>query len=368
MLSNYFHGLSNGFLTERQDELMNALEQNKRDKALDVLKGIGIITMIMGHSNMGSLFEIYIAGFHMQLFFLVSGFLFRPNRYSTFTSYLQRKISTIIVPYFFYAIATIMICEISDLITGNNSFFLTLYIKGIVWSNQSIFPITGAIWFLQCIFWIEIIYFFISKIKSKIYSSILILFILIISARFAIVNVHLPFSLDSALSGLVFYHIGHLIGNNKKASEFFFKKLHVIGWFVIFALNTVLIFYNGSVNPRTCSYGLVPLYYLNALCGTWVWYCVAKWLSNCDKFPFKFLGNYLSDIGLNSVVYLGLNQLTIRGLYNLSLTLLSTNNRYIRAGRNIIICILTLALCYGYTYILNNRYFSWLIGKENKKT
>ena len=43
-----------------------------RDNSLDILKGFGILTMVMGHSNMGESFNLYIAGFHMQLFFLVS--------------------------------------------------------------------------------------------------------------------------------------------------------------------------------------------------------------------------------------------------------------------------------------------------------
>ena len=64
----------------------------KRNSSLDVLKGIGIISMVMGHSNMGSLFEIYIAGFHMQLFFIISGFLYKPERYPHFNKYLKLSI------------------------------------------------------------------------------------------------------------------------------------------------------------------------------------------------------------------------------------------------------------------------------------
>lgn len=51
-----------------------------RNPVIDILKGIGIVSMVMGHSNFGSLFEIYIAGFHMQLFFIISGYLFKRKR------------------------------------------------------------------------------------------------------------------------------------------------------------------------------------------------------------------------------------------------------------------------------------------------
>ena len=50
---------------------------NERKVELDILKGIGIIFMIMGHIEYGDIFNKLIYGFHMVLFICVSGFLYK---------------------------------------------------------------------------------------------------------------------------------------------------------------------------------------------------------------------------------------------------------------------------------------------------
>lgn len=42
---------------------------------IDILKGIGIILMIMGHIGFGGIFDFYIHAFNMPLFFFVSGYM-----------------------------------------------------------------------------------------------------------------------------------------------------------------------------------------------------------------------------------------------------------------------------------------------------
>ena len=52
-----------------------------RDVTLDYIKGIGIILMIIGHSDFAFLYDgllrHFIYSFHMPLFFLCSGYLYK---------------------------------------------------------------------------------------------------------------------------------------------------------------------------------------------------------------------------------------------------------------------------------------------------
>ena len=48
-----------------------------RDPSFDILKGLGILLMIMGHVGFGELFSKYIHAFHMPLFFLISGYFYK---------------------------------------------------------------------------------------------------------------------------------------------------------------------------------------------------------------------------------------------------------------------------------------------------
>lgn len=338
-----------------------------RNPVIDILKGIGIVSMVMGHSNFGSLFEIYIAGFHMQLFFIISGYLYRPNRHPQFKEYLKRKIYTILTPYALFAIITIIVCEIINLFSSSKIYTGYEYFNGIIWSNQSIFPITGAIWFLQCTFWMEIGYYFIAKMKSTLNATSIVMAICFFSAVISKLHIHLPFAIDSALSGIVFYHFGYIISKYKK--EKISGNYHRVNCFigvVIFCFNVYLILLNGNVNPRTCEFSNLILYYLNAFLGTCIWFVFSDFLCLGNTKIIKILSKYLQYIGLNSIVFLGVNQLIIMGLYRLFSGILPVEISYIRAVRNLIICLLTLMICTFLTKLFNNNSFCWMIGKTVK--
>ena len=48
----------------------------KRNDAIDILKGIGIILMVFDHIGFGNMVHTYIQSFHMLLFFIVSGYFY----------------------------------------------------------------------------------------------------------------------------------------------------------------------------------------------------------------------------------------------------------------------------------------------------
>ena len=337
----------------------------ERNPVIDVLKGIGILSMVMGHCNMGSLFETYIAGFHMQLFFILSGFLYDPQRYPGFKKYVKRKLTTIIVPYFFFAAVTIAVCEIVNLVQQEAVYTWGQYLTGMLWSNRSIFPITGAIWFLQCTFWIEIGYYWIAKIRSVWKSSLLVGALLCISALLSVLGIRLPLAIDSAISGVVFYHIGFLISTHKdKLTAPCFLRPGVIVWLVVFIGNAGLILLNGGVNPRTCEFSILPLYYINALLGTWVWYIFSQFLAERGNRVLAACRKLMQSVGRNSIVYLGFNQLIILGLYTGLSLVLPVEIGAVRAGRNILTCMITLAACGILSKGMSASRLCFLIGKR----
>lgn len=69
----------------------------KRNESFDILRGIGIIIMVMGHIGFGNVFDKYIHTFHMPIFFFVSGYFF--NMKDNFKSFFLHQLKTIMVPY-----------------------------------------------------------------------------------------------------------------------------------------------------------------------------------------------------------------------------------------------------------------------------
>ncbi|MEG0019892.1 MAG: acyltransferase family protein, partial [Oscillospiraceae bacterium] len=72
----------------------------KRDLSMDIVKGIGIILMVVGHSK--SPFTAFIYSFHMPLFFIVSGYLFNIKYSESLKSsfgYMIKKLKELYIPY-----------------------------------------------------------------------------------------------------------------------------------------------------------------------------------------------------------------------------------------------------------------------------
>lgn len=65
--------------------------QNKRYDFIDVAKGIGILFVVFAHVNYTPSLLTIIYSFHMPLFFVLSGMLFNPNKYSGFKVFIKEN-------------------------------------------------------------------------------------------------------------------------------------------------------------------------------------------------------------------------------------------------------------------------------------
>ena len=52
----------------------------ERNKELDLLKGIAVFLMVFDHVGWGKAVHTYIQSFHMPLFFIVSGYLWKDGQ------------------------------------------------------------------------------------------------------------------------------------------------------------------------------------------------------------------------------------------------------------------------------------------------
>lgn len=73
----------------------------------DIYRGFCILLMVMGHIGFGSALSHYIHGFHMPLFFHVSGYFTNPEKEKNFLQFLLHKFRTILVPYLVF----VTICQ-----------------------------------------------------------------------------------------------------------------------------------------------------------------------------------------------------------------------------------------------------------------
>lgn len=82
---------------------------------IDVLKGIAIISVVIGH-NMDD--NAFVYCFHMPLFFILSGFIFSTQ---IKRAYLQSSVRRLLIPYISFLII-ISVPEIVSLFIHSQSF------------------------------------------------------------------------------------------------------------------------------------------------------------------------------------------------------------------------------------------------------
>lgn len=76
-------------------------EKGKREKWLDVVKGVGILLMVVGHTKVSDAIKIWIYSFHMPLFFMVTGYLFSKEKWENrgLKFLLKSRAHAYLIPY-----------------------------------------------------------------------------------------------------------------------------------------------------------------------------------------------------------------------------------------------------------------------------
>jgi len=211
---------------------------------IDVCRGIGILLVMYGHVLSSDKNRFLIYSFHMPLFFFLSGWVFKYNRAEKMKNFIIKNIKQIIIPYFIFALATFTIWIIFLHPDSNANILAEL--GGILRGNGH-YPnleFNSPLWFLPCLFSVKIIYAFVTHFVHK--RRFVYLLLALSSALGYILFLHyldsnIPYSLDIALTALVFFGTGHLWKSHsqiipycKKYALLFFPAALVLTY--IFAL------------------------------------------------------------------------------------------------------------------------------------
>lgn len=322
----------------------------RRLEEIDVLKGLGIILMIMGHQYYGVGFDKWIHAFHMPMFFIISGFLYR--RPSVIRKGICNKAKSLLIPYAFFACIHLLIMSAKTLILGGSSKTIFLYVYHILVVNTEGMPICGAIWFLTALFFTTVIFIL---IDSHIHQSVLkMLCILLFTSAGLIIpslGYRLPLALDVSFAGIGLFFVGKMLRS-------ICEKVQLQGNFIIGTLGvllcTITININSSVNLRLGLYGNGVWFFVNAIVMTISLYLLCYTLSKYGNYIVK----EISFIGKNSIVYLGLNQFIL-----IFFKKISVDNLYIGLLVKIVSLVLCLSVLHIITNLIVNSRAKQLIGK-----
>ena len=249
---------------------------------IDIAKGLGMLTIIWGHVVEFGITNSFVYAFHIPLFFVLSGCVFDRERYTNYKQFLTKKIKTLLIPYLLFSFATWAIWVIYLNLTSDN-------VEGIYHPLLQTFIAQGSggylvhnvpLWFVTCLFVVENIYWVLSKYNTKTIIIFLVLFSIIgyylntdpYCILYKFDTRRLPWSIEVALSAIIFFGFGHLFIKKYPHSEIISKvmsnKIHSVLIIVLLYIIVILIAnYNGHVTMGSNILGNPFCFYLGAFCG-----------------------------------------------------------------------------------------------------
>lgn len=174
---------------------MIKLNSSKRNAEIDILKGIGILLVVILHIGLPSMFwSNFFGAFHMAIFIFCSGYCFKAKNFQdTPFKYCLRKLKSLYFPYVSFCVFLILFnnffvsCNIYtdniDFLSANigiaNFYGLTTKldfstmlkeIGAIILFGQHGQPqLAGAIWFLRVLFVITVSFYIIQYLTHKLF-------------------------------------------------------------------------------------------------------------------------------------------------------------------------------------------------------
>lgn len=282
-------------------------ESMKRYNYLDVARGIGMILVLIGHS---AGLSKYFTCFFMQLFFVISGYIYKPGK--TYKENVVHKTKRLLIPYFinsfvlllFYVLMGNTINETKFSFLGILYSRFSLYDTCIVTPKDNIYFLNianGAMWYLTAFFITGLIFHLVIDkcLESKKFLVACVCGLMIITMLLAETPILLPWSMDYAFVGTIFMIAGAFLHKN----AYFEEKTKVAHVAIIAVLFFVTSTFNSGVNTSVREYGIfgkwsVPFYIVIGITGTMLCIWCAKLIQN------TIMGKAFLHIGRNTIIIL----------------------------------------------------------------
>jgi acyltransferase len=313
---------------------------------IDNAKAIGIVLVVLGHSRgMPSGLTNLIFGFHVPLFFFISGFLLKPEKLEEGAGSSARKILRALgLPYllFFvlawgYWLATRHIGG-KALLSAGHAWYEPL--AGLFSGLESDLYVDPPLWFFPCLILTAVAYQAARKfMRLGLSTGLFVGLAFLLSVLWPVwsPSARLPLGLDNMWLALAFYGLGQYL--RVKNRLFPTRKGVPIGIFLVaFSLLVYAVALAGRVDMANMRFGDLPALYLPmALFG------IAATLSISQCLPRSRLADWLSE---NTLIIFPAHFLflsLVRGVAT-SLHLISADYHY-AIGWSIASSALAIALC-----------------------
>ena len=350
---------------------------SKRIGFIEQCKGIGILLMVYGHCttldwqsriNGATAFKAWICSFHMPLFFILGGCLLAyKNEAFSFPKILTKKALRLLIPGLYFSVPMIAMHVLIKLISGDDCY---TYFKENL-TALLLVEFYGAMWFLTCYFFTEIIFLLLMKKTITKIQPILISAVFFIGAVCIKSEAHIMVRFSRLMMAICFLGVGYWIYqillsklvSRYKQSNYEKNRDGILTAIGLIVVGVMLIAtggfgqsFNGTVSMIDASYGdSAPLFVLYALLETY-------------GFVFLSLGvgksiPLIEFYGKNSLIVLCSHMFFIEVFWILNAQIFHLPLGSVDAR----LFALWVILLEAPTIIIINRFFPWLVGQSKKK-
>lgn len=327
----------------------------ERNHTIDILRGVTILLVVFGHVTRTALINQYIWSFHIPVFFVISGYLYYPEKFSLFSEFFKKKFRGLTVPYLIFGFLTFLYWLLIESRFRGTDLNGWEQLIGLFYGSRykSFLEFNGPLWFIPCLFSMEVLFYFIEKMKKPlvILSACLILFIFGVFSKD--ICPWLPFGLCAALIGIIFYGAGYLLHCYSSfyviKEQIISNKLTAIIFIIVLLAIQIIVVPYSNANLARLETGN-PLVYLCLAClGVFIYWLISVLIGK---------SKLLEWLGINSLVIFALHGPIYRALVYIASYV--SKMEVLTVRHNIMFCfvisVLTIVMVIPFIWVWNKWY------------
>ena len=301
---------------------------------VNILKALAIMLVVSGHLEFSLLGMFPPYSFQLALFFFISGYLFKDKYLTNIAEFMDKRIKSLLVPYFwynlFYLCVTLLIAKLTGKLWGMpitfKNFFITPFLNG----HQ--FDLSCPLWFVTQLFMTMTVFLFLMRAlkkckDNKIFHLVFFTIIGCLAIPLSKLTAVTPFTLVviRTMMSLFFVYLGYFYAHYIKDNYNIFTPK----WAgAMISLQAILWLFNRDFDPvhgiglsyvlvwaRFDQQLIVPIF--TSITGIWASFFVVKLL-----YPYLKDIKFLQDMG-NVTYHIMANHLLV--MYIITAILLKIN-------------------------------------------
>ncbi len=336
--------------------------QNTRFRWLDILKGFGIILVVFGHVFQNRISHEFIFAFHMPLFFMAAGWLYRAK---PTISYTLHRFFTVMVPYFSFGLITLLYWQLIERHFRTSDMAFLQSLLGLIRGEYDFLDFNVHLWFLPCFFLTVVIYNGLRNLIGRrgTYIVAICLSAVYVVGVYWVALPSLPWGLNRVCQYIGFYAIGNWMSEIKINEKVERKPI----WAVIATALLILVFVMSLFNLTSDIF-----WFITGTIGTVAVGIYSILLSGTGTQSLRgvtaIINNLISFLGRISLVILCVHGPVYRVISKVLSVIIGWETDTVRSDFffAVVIVIITLAIC-SIAYMLIDRLLPWMIGTPMRK-